>query len=105
MTQANAAAAAYLWVLKDYVGLFGAIAFAAKFGKNFDADIKKFRFMSIVVLNIAMWIEITTLAYPAYFLAIASIANVCKNICFMLSSASRASINYSFAKSNNIADL
>lgn len=105
MTQANAAAAAYQWVLKDGLGQLGAILFASKFGKNFDADIKKFRFLSIAVLNIALWIEITALAYPGHFLLIASLANVCKNVCFMLSSASRASINYSFAKSNNIADL
>jgi hypothetical protein len=83
----------------------GAILFASKFGQNFDADIKKWRFMSIVVLNMAFWIEITALAYPAHFLLIASLANVGKNICFMLSSASRASINLSFAKANNIADI
>lgn len=61
--------------------------------------------MSIVVLNLAFWIEITTLAFPQHFLLIASLANVGKNICFMLSSASRASINLRFAKANNIADI
>jgi hypothetical protein len=61
--------------------------------------------MSIAVLNLAFWIEITALAFPQYFLAIASLANVGKNICFMLSSASRASINLRFAKANNIADI
>ena len=79
--------------------------FASRFGQNFDADIKKWRYLSIVVLNLAFWIEITALAYPQHFLAIASLANVGKNICFMLSSASRASINLRFAKSNNIADI
>jgi hypothetical protein len=105
MAQANVAAAAYQWVLKDGLGQVGAILFASRFGKNFDADIKKWRFMSIAVLNLAFWVEITALACPQYFLAIASLANVFKNVCFMLSSASRASINYRFAKSNNIADL
>lgn len=92
------AAAAYQWVLKDGLGQLGAIVFASRYGKNFDADIKKFRFMSIFTLNMALWIEITTLAYPQYFLFIASLANVGKNICYMLSSASRASINLRFAK-------
>jgi len=87
------------------VGQAGAILFAARFGQNFDSDIKKWRFMSIVVLNLAFWVEITALAFPAHFLLIASLANVGKNICFMLSSASRASINLRFAKSNNIADI
>ena len=98
MNQANVAAAAYQWVLKDGLGQLGAILFASKYGKNFDADIKKFRFMSIFTLNMALWIEITALAYPHHFLMIASLANVGKNICYMLSSASRASINLRFAK-------
>jgi len=61
--------------------------------------------MSIAVLNLSFWIEITTLAFPQYFLLIASLANVGKNVCFMLSSASRAGINVRFAKANNIADI
>ena len=92
-------------MLKDGAGQLGAILFAAKFGSNFDADIKKWRFLSIAVLNIAFWIEIMTLAFPQHFLLIASIANVGKNVCFMLSSASRASINVRFAKANNVADI
>jgi uncharacterized membrane protein YfcA len=36
---------------------------------------------------------------------LASIANVGKNVCFLLSSASRASINVRFAKRNNIGDI
>lgn len=105
MTQAKVAAAAYTWVLKDGLGQLGAIIFAGRFGKNFDADIKKWRLMSVAVLNLAFWIEITTLAFPKYFLIIAATANMGKNICFMLSSASRASINLRFAKNNNIADI
>lgn len=92
------AAAAFTWVLKDGLGMLGGILYASKFGKNFDADIKKFRFMSIFALNAALWIEITTLLFPKYFLMLASVANVGKNICFMLSSATRASINQKFAK-------
>jgi glutamate N-acetyltransferase/amino-acid N-acetyltransferase len=105
MNQANVAAAAYQWVLKDGIGTLGAILFASKFGKNFDADIKKFRFLSILALNISLWIEITTLVFPQHFLIIASLANMGKNICFMLSSASKASINLRFAKQNNLADI
>ena len=93
MNQANLAAAAYTWVLKDGIGQFGGILFASRYGKNFDEDIKKWRFMAMVALNISIYIEILTLKFPNYFLALSSIANVGKNICFLLSSASRASIN------------
>lgn len=61
--------------------------------------------MAGVALNLSIYIEILTLKFPQHFLALASIANVGKNICFLLSSASRASINVQFAKRNNIGDI
>jgi hypothetical protein len=105
MTQANIAAAAYTWVLKDGIGQLGAILFASRYGRNFDEDIKKWRFMAMVALNISIYIEILTLKFPNHFLALASTANIGKNICFLLSAASRASINVQFAKRNNIGDI
>jgi hypothetical protein len=67
--------------------------------------VKKWRFMSLLSLNLALWMDTLALAFPHHFLAIASISNVGKNISFMLSSASRASINLSFCKTNNMADI
>ena len=61
MSQANIAAAAYTWVLKDGIGQVGAILFASRYGKNFDEDIKKWRFMAYVALDTAIYIELTTL--------------------------------------------
>ena len=59
----------------------------------------------MLALNISIYIEIMTLAFPKHFLALASIANVGKNICFLLAAASRASINVRFAKRNNMGDI
>ena len=53
----------------------------------------------------SIFIEIMTLKFPAHFLMLASIANIGKNICFLLSGASRASINVHFAKRHNIGDI
>ena len=61
--------------------------------------------MAMVAMNVAIYIEIMTLRFPNYFLALASVANIGKNICFLLASASRASINVKFAKRNNIGDI
>lgn len=61
--------------------------------------------MAIFALNVSMYIEILTLTFPNYFLALASLANVGKNICYLLASASRASINLQLAKNNNIGDI
>jgi hypothetical protein len=83
----------------------GAILFASKYGRNFDEDIKKWRFLAMLALNISIYIEILTLKFPNHFLLLASTANIMKNICFLLSAASRASINVQFAKRNNIGDI
>ena len=61
--------------------------------------------MATSSLNISIYIEIMALAFPQYFLALASIANAGKNICFLTAGASRASINVKFAKRNNIGDI
>lgn len=61
--------------------------------------------MSMLALNLSIYIEIMTLQYPNHFLLLASIANVGKNICFLLASASRGSINMRFAKRNNMGDI
>jgi hypothetical protein len=61
--------------------------------------------MSMLALNIAIYIEIMTLKFPQHFLLLASVANIGKNICMLLSSASRASINMRFAKRNNMGDI
>jgi hypothetical protein len=92
-------------VLKDAVGQFGGIMFAARYGQNFDEDIKKWRFMATLALNISIYIEVMALAFPHLFLFLASTANAGKNICFLLASASRAQINLRFAKCNNVGDI
>jgi len=61
--------------------------------------------MAIIALNLSIYVEILTLKFPGHFLALASTANIGKNIFFLLSAASRASINVYFAKRNNIGDI
>lgn len=56
-------------------------------------------------LNVSIYIEIMTLCFPNHFLLLASVANVGKNICYLLASASRGSINMRFAKQNNMGDI
>ena len=63
-SHAQMAAAAYTWVLKDGLGQLGGILFASRYGTNFDVDIKKWRFMSMIALNLAIYIEIMTLKFP-----------------------------------------
>ena len=104
-TQAQLASAAFNWVFKDLLGQAGGIVFAAKYGQNFDEDIKKWRFMATLSLNISIYIEIMALAFPHLFLILASTANAGKNVCFLLAAASRAQINVKFAMRNNVGDI
>jgi hypothetical protein len=54
-----------VWVLKDGLGQLGGILFASRYGSNFDEDIKKWRFMSVLSLNAAIYVEILTLQFPS----------------------------------------
>lgn len=59
----------------------------------------------MTALNVAVYIEVMTLQFPQHFLLLASVANVGKNVGYLLSSASRNSINMRFAKRNNMGDI
>jgi len=56
-------------------------------------------------MEIASFIELLTPLVPQYFLLLASIANIGKNISFLAASASRAAIHKSFALQENLADI
>jgi hypothetical protein len=79
--------------------------FSSRYGANFDEDIKKWRFMSILALNLSIYTELATLLYPKNFLLLASTANICKNICLLLAAVSRGAINMRFAKRSNVGDI
>ena len=104
-TKASLYSAAYTWVLKDGIGQLGGILFAGKYGKSFDEDVKKWRFMCMLLMNVAIIIEMVTLRFPGAFIYLASLANIFKNVTFLCASATRANINLRFAKKNNIGDI
>lgn len=79
---------------------------AASFVNNrYDADPKRWRFASAAALEISVLVEILTPLFPAYFLPMASLANVAKNISWLSTSATRASFHNSFALKENLADI
>lgn len=98
-------AATLNWVLKDGLGQLGGILFASAVNNKFDSEPKRWRFLASLSLEISCLIELLTPLVPAYFLPIASLANIGKNISFLAASASRAAIHISFAKQHNLADI
>jgi hypothetical protein len=98
-------AVAMNWILKDGLGQLGTIVFANKISTNFDSDPKKWRLISEISLGIAGILEVITILCPSYFLLMASIANIGKNISFLSSSATRVTMNKSFVKRDNLGDI
>jgi len=106
--QAGIMAGAFNWVMKDFVGQLGGVAFASQMGKTraFDSDPKRWRMVAAMALDGATLLEILSPLFPSILvLPVASIANVGKNIGFLTASASRAALNQSVAISANLGDV
>ncbi|POM68151.1 Hypothetical protein PHPALM_15725 [Phytophthora palmivora] len=98
-------AAAVNWVLKDGLGQFGGVLFASVVNNRYDADPKRWRVASSMALDVSVLGEILTPLAPGSFLAIASLANVAKNVAWLSASATRAGFHNSFAIRENLADV
>jgi hypothetical protein len=61
--------------------------------------------LASISMDVASFIELLTPFFPGYFLPLASVANVGKNISFLAASASRAAIHKTFAVHENLADI
>ncbi|KAJ2588750.1 hypothetical protein IWW49_002832 [Coemansia sp. RSA 1797] len=97
--------AAINWVIKDGFGQFGGVIYATMVGQKFDSDPKHQRFWSSVWLQTATWLEMLTPLFPHLFVVIGSVANVGKNIAWLAMSATRASINKTFCRKENLGDV
>lgn len=98
-------AAALNWIIKDGIGQVGGIIFASVVNDRFDANPKRWKMVATISLDLSCALELLAPLAPGSFLAIASLANVGKNVCFLSASASRAAIHNSFAKRENLADI
>jgi hypothetical protein len=98
-------AATLNWIIKDGLGQFGGIIFASFVNNQFDADPKRWRMISGLSMDVSSLLELMTPLAPAYFLPIAAVANVGKNISFLSASASRAAIHKSLCQHENLADI
>ena len=79
-------------MLKDGLGRLGKLSVTTNFGKEFDSDVKRFRFTSSVVYDASSLIEMLTPFYPSKFLLLATIANVGKSIGITTANVVRAPI-------------
>jgi hypothetical protein len=99
--------AALTWVLKDALGKLTRLFWASRMGRRFDSDAKRWRFRASLVYAMGNYLEIVTYINPRFFLLWATIANSCKQVAMLTSSATRTSLYNSFrdGKRENIADI
>ena len=69
------AAAAVDWVLKDALGKVTRLGWAARMGREFDGDAKRWRFRSSLLYATGNGLQIATFAFPLLFLLLATVAN------------------------------
>mgnify|MGYP003385599943 FL=1 len=98
-------AGALNWIIKDGIGQIGGIAFASAVSDKFDENPKRWRLLSSMAMDASAVLELCTPLFPTLFLPIAAAANIGKNVSFLASSASRASLNRSLAVHSNLADV
>ncbi|KAK3166179.1 hypothetical protein QOZ80_1AG0042460 [Eleusine coracana subsp. coracana] len=103
-SKATPGAIAINWILKDGAGRVGKMLFARQ-GKKFDYDLKQLRFSSDLLLEIGAGIELTTAAFPHFFLPMACMANVVKNVAAVTSTSTRTPIYKAYARGENIGDV
>ena len=99
-------AAAANWAIKDGLGMLGGVAFAATWSTSLDARPRQWRLRSSAALDAASLVELAALpAFPQYFVPIAGLANVAKNVSYLAASASRAAIHQSLTGQEKRAKL
>ncbi|KAG0330480.1 hypothetical protein BGZ99_003051 [Dissophora globulifera] len=98
-------AAALNWIIKDGLGQLGGVVYASFVSDKFDSEPKRYRFQATVAMQGANILELLTPLWPGYFLIIASISNIGKNMAWLASSATRAQMNKTFALRDNLGDI
>lgn len=96
------AAAATNWVLKDTLGKVVRMAWASKMGRKFDPDAKRWRFRASLIYALGNGLEVSTYLHPQYFLVLAMLANSCKQMSMLTSSATRNALYNSFRQDDSI---
>lgn len=97
------AAAATNWVLKDTLGKVVRMAWASKMGRKFDPDAKRWRFRASLIYALGNGLEVSTYLHPQYFLILAMLANSCKQMSMLTSSATRNALYNSFRRVDDLS--
>ncbi|KAL1563257.1 protein root UVB sensitive 4-like isoform X2 [Salvia divinorum] len=98
-------AAALNWVLKDGLGRLSRCIYTASLASDFDTNLKRVRFSTSILFSLSIGVELLTPAYPAYFLLLATIANIAKQISLACYLSTGTAVHRSFAISDNLGEI
>ncbi|XP_027188796.1 protein root UVB sensitive 4 isoform X2 [Cicer arietinum] len=98
-------AAALNWVLKDGLGRLSRCIYTASLASAFDTNLKRVRFVTSVLFVGSIGLELLTPAFPRFFLLLATIANIAKQISLACYLATRSAVHQSFAKADNLGEI
>ncbi|KAJ3296477.1 hypothetical protein HK104_001570 [Borealophlyctis nickersoniae] len=93
------------WIIKDGFGLLGGVIYAGWMGNRFDSSPKRYRFIASLSIQAATFAELLTPLMPHLFLPMASLSNIGKNIGWLASSATKASMHKGFLREDNLGDV
>lgn len=98
-------AAALNWVLKDGLGRLSKCIYTASLASAFDTNLKRVRFTTSVLFVGSIGLELLTPTFPRFFLLLATIANIAKQISLACYLATRSAVHQSFAKADNLGEI
>lgn len=98
-------AAALNWVLKDGLGRLSRCIYTASLASAFDTNLKRVRFSTSVLFSLSIGVELLTPAFPQYFLLLATVANIAKQISLACYLATGTSVHRSFAVADNLGEV
>lgn len=98
-------AAALNWVLKDGLGRFCRCIYTASLASAFDTNLKRVRFSTSVMFSLSIGVELLTPAFPQYFLLLATVANIAKQISLACYLATGSAVHRSFAIADNLGEI
>ncbi|KAK1589347.1 hypothetical protein Q3G72_033012 [Acer saccharum] len=99
------AAAALNWVLKDGLGRLCRCIYTASLASAFDTNLKRVRFSTSVMFSLSIGVELLTPTFPQYFLLLASLANIAKQISLACYLATSSAVHRSFAVADNLGEV
>jgi Vitamin B6 photo-protection and homoeostasis len=90
---ATALSALLQFLLRDGCGMAGSLIFTSVFASQFRNDVKRWRLLADVVLDVGMTLEVAALSVPSqYFVPMICAGNVCKAICGVAAGATGGAI-------------